>query len=280
MIKEIYLGAGPFHGTEKYFSLVKGIIKTEVGYIDKTEIVHLKFDENKILLSDILDLFYDIINPIEIKEEKYKSIIYYTTDKEVITSSLKQLQEKYKEKITIEVKEFSKFIKASEENQQYITKNPFAYCHIPRDKIRKAKTFQKNKPAFSFLNEYVTKSKGTEPPFINAYWDLYQDGIYVDIETGKALFSSTSKYNSGYGWPSFYSVLNEQEIYIKIDYSYGMMREEVLSTSSNNHLGYRFNNGPIDKGGKRYSINSASIKFIPKEELQTKGYKKYLKLFK
>ena len=129
------------------------------------------------------------------------------------------------------------------------------------------------------LQRHVTQENGTEPAFDNKYWDNKEDGIYVDVVSGKPLFSSKDKYDSGTGWPSFTKPIDDFEIITKIDKSYGMKRVEVRSKNADSHLGHVFDDGPKDKGGKRFCINSASMHFIPKDQLQIEGYGEYLKLF-
>lgn len=125
----------------------------------------------------------------------------------------------------------------------------------------------------------VTQQCGTEPPFKNKYWDHKREGIYIDLVSGEPLFSSKDKFDSGTGWPSFTKPLEEDNILEKEDNSLGMKRTEVKSKKANSHLGHVFPDGPKNKGGQRYCINSASLKFIPKENLEKEGYKKYKKLF-
>ena len=125
----------------------------------------------------------------------------------------------------------------------------------------------------------VTQEAATEPAFKNEYWDNKRPGIYVDVSTGEPLFSSLDKYDSGTGWPSFTKTINETSVKTELDLKLGLPRQEVKSKNSNGHLGHVFDDGPADKGGKRFCINSAALKFIPLEEMDKKGYGEYLKLF-
>lgn len=126
---------------------------------------------------------------------------------------------------------------------------------------------------------YVTKQNGTEAPFRNEYWDNKRAGIYVDVISAEPLFSSLDKFDSGTGWPSFTQPLAKENVVEKSDVSMGMRRVEVRSKNSDAHLGHIFDDGPRDKGGIRYCMNSASLRFIPVDKLKEQGYERFLPLF-
>jgi methionine-R-sulfoxide reductase len=125
----------------------------------------------------------------------------------------------------------------------------------------------------------VTQQCGTEPAFRNQYWDNHRPGIYVDVVTGQPLFTSLDKFDSGSGWPSFTKPIDQKNVTEKSDRALGMERTEVRSSKGDSHLGHIFDDGPTDKGGMRYCINSAALKFIPVERLKEEGYAQYLPLF-
>lgn len=307
-LSEIFFAAGCFWGAEEYFRNAIGVISTEVGYANGNtknptyeevcykdtgfvETVHIVFDSNVITLNFLLDLYYDIIDPTTINKQgndvgkQYRTGIYYTDKsyEKIIFDSIKKLQEKYTKKIVIEVEKLQLFYRAEEYHQKYLKKNPDGYCHIDKNKFKevskikvdKYKYKEADKEDINKLNKIqynVTQKNHTEAPFENEYFNNFKNGIYVDIVTGEPLFLSTDKFESGCGWPSFSKPIDKNVISEKEDKSFFMRRTEIRSRVGDSHLGHVFNDGPRDKGGKRYCINSASLKFIPKEEMLEKGY--------
>jgi peptide-methionine (R)-S-oxide reductase len=125
----------------------------------------------------------------------------------------------------------------------------------------------------------VTQQNGTEPAFENEFWDHKEAGIYVDVVTGEPLFASTSKFDSGCGWPSFTVPLERENVVENDDRTFGMSRTEVRSAHGNSHLGHVFTDGPVEEGGLRYCINSAALRFVPYQDLEAEGYGDYQKIF-
>ena len=252
-------------------------------------------------------MYYKIIDPTSVDKQgndrgrQYRTGIYYVNDsqKKIAEKSLAELAAKYKgKKIAIELLPITNYYKAEEYHQKYLEKQPFGYCHIGQDKFEEAKKAVDRDLQNAYINtsasnekkEYkqmsdselkatltdmqykVTQKNGTEPPFRNEYWDNKRKGIYVDITTGEPLFSSKDKYDSGSGWPSFTKPIDGTDLTENTDTSHGMIRTEVRSKAGDAHLGHLFNDGPRDKGGMRYCINSASLRFIPKEDMVKEGY--------
>jgi peptide-methionine (R)-S-oxide reductase len=145
-----------------------------------------------------------------------------------------------------------------------------------------SKKFEKDQGAVAQLtpNQYaVTQESATEPAFHNEFWDHHEAGLYVDIVSGEPLFTSTKKFDSGCGWPSFTAPVESQNVVEHKDRSFGMTRTEVRSTNADSHLGHVFDDGPKEEGGLRYCINSAALRFVPYDELDASGYGEYKHLF-
>ena len=143
--------------------------------------------------------------------------------------------------------------------------------------VKSDKPDLKNK--LTSLQYHVTQMCGTEPPFQNEFWNNHRAGLYVDVVSGEPLFTSMDKFDSGSGWPSFTKPIDKSHVKEKGDPSLGMDRTEVRSAKSDSHLGHVFDDGPTDKGGLRYCINSAALRFIPVDKLKDEGYGEYLSLF-
>jgi len=316
MKKEIYLAGGCFWGLEKYLENVPGVLLTEVGYANGStsnptyeevcykntghaETVKVVYEDREISLSFLLEIYYDVIDPLSLNRQgndsgtQYRTGIYFTDpeDEKIILESVKKLQEKYKEKVAIEIELLKNYHRAEEYHQKYLDKNPNGYCHIRRDKFDQAKkakdpasryvkkSREELKKSLNSLQFEVTQNSETEPPFRNAYYDFFDEGIYVDVTTGEPLFMSADKFESGCGWPSFSRPIDDDLVKEITDRSHGMLRREVRSLTGDAHLGHVFTDGPKDRGGLRYCINSASLRFIPKERMEQEGYGDYLKLF-
>lgn len=142
------------------------------------------------------------------------------------------------------------------------------YKKLSKDELKK----KLNKIQF-----HVTQENGTERPFSNEFWNHDEEGIYVDVVSGEPLFSSKDKFNSGCGWPSFSKPIDKEVVIKKDDFTHGFTRTEVRSTAADSHLGHVFDDGPSELGGLRYCINSAALKFIPKDKMDELGYSRYKK---
>jgi len=312
----IYFAGGCFWGTEYFFQQVRGVEETAVGYANgKTnnpsykdvttgqtgfaETVKVVYDPNKIDLELLIDLFFKTIDPTSLNKQgndvgtQYRTGIYYVNDyqKEIIDQKLNELAKLYNQKIVVEADPILNFYSAEDYHQDYLVKNPTGYCHINpalfeyASQANPEKQSEYKKPDQATLKEMltpiqyeVTQNSATERPYSNEYDQEFREGIYVDITTGEPLFISADKFDAGCGWPSFSKPISEEIIDEIKDNSHGMSRVEVRSKTGDSHLGHVFNDGPKDKGGLRYCINSASLKFIPKEEMKAKGYEKYIKL--
>lgn len=301
---EIYLAGGCFWGLEAYFESIEGVYDVTSGYangsVDVTnyqqiastghaETIHVKYDADKLTLREILLYYFRVIDPTSVNKQgndvgtQYRTGIYYQTDEQkvIVEEFIKEQQQQFEKPIAVEVAPLAHFVLAEEYHQDYLAKNPTGYCHIniadaavpvvdPKKYEKPSVDELKNTLTETQFN--VTQKNATEQPFLNAYWNTKEDGIYVDVVTGEPLFLSRDKFDSGCGWPSFTKPLAGDVLTYQEDNSLSMQRVEVRSRVGDSHLGHVFEDGPRDKGGLRFCINSASLKFIPKSEMVQKGY--------
>ncbi|BFH12492.1 peptide-methionine (R)-S-oxide reductase MsrB [Paenibacillus melissococcoides] len=309
-LKEIWLAGGCFWGVEAYMSKVYGVYDVTSGYANGNienptyekvvrgntgyaETVHVKFDPERVNLEKLLTYYFKIIDPTLLNQqgndrgEQYRTGIFYKNeeDKQIIDQIIAKEQQRYDAPIVTEVEPLKNYTLAEEYHQDYLEKNPNGYCHVQFDSLKDQEIPSLIDPALYpkpsdaeikaklTKEQYeVTQGKGTERAFSNEYWDNEEPGIYADVVTGEPLFSSTDKYDSMCGWPSFTKPIDPAVVLEYEDTSYNMIRTEVRSRAGDSHLGHVFNDGPVDKGGLRYCINSAAITFIPKAEMKAAGY--------
>ncbi len=304
-VKEVISG---YTGGQKVNPTYEEVSAGGTGHM---EAIQVTYDPAKVTYENLLDVFWRQINPTDAggqfvdRGSSYTSAIYYHNDEQ------KRLAEKSKEQLTrsgrfdkpivTEIRPAGPFYRAEDYHQDYWKKNPVRYkfyrYNSGRDQYLtkiwgkdKAMNTEKVEGAFvkpskeelkkrlTPMQYKVTQENGTEPAFRNEYADNKKAGIYVDIVSGEPLFSSRDKYDSGTGWPSFTRPLEPGNIAEKEDRGWFSTRTEVRSKLGDSHLGHVFNDGPKPTG-LRYCMNSASLRFIPEEDLVKDGYGKYVKLF-
>ena len=319
-LRDIYYAGGCFWGVEEYFSRIPGVHDVSVGYANgKTErptyedvcrrdtghaeTVHVRYDPDAVSLKTLTERFFAIIDPVSVNRQgndagvQYRTGIYYVRneDKNALEAVLREEAKKHSRPLAVELQPLSHYYLAEEYHQRYLKKNPGGYCHIDfssLDDILESPPDQSGparyaKPADEELRkklspeEYrITQQAGTEAPFSGKYWDHKERGIYVDVGTGEPLFVSTDKLDTGCGWSSFTKPIEPEAVVENTDRSHGMIRTEVRSRGGDSHLGHVFPDGPEDKGGLRYCINSAALRFVPYDDMDKEGFGKFKPLVK
>lgn len=299
----------PFHKYEGVLNVRSGYIgghtenptyeevcKEDTGHY---EAVQITFDDEVISYEKLLSIFWRQIDPTDAggqfgdRGQSYMTAIFYHDEKQKMKAMRSKFDleksGRFDKPIATKIIEATTFYQAEEYHQNYYEKNSLHYNMYFSGSGRKAyieKTWGKDidmkelKNRLTPMQYHVTQENGTEPPFQNEYHDLKDAGLYVDIVSGEPLFSSKEKFDSGCGWPSFVKPLFQTSIQEKQDRTHGMLRTEVRSKEADSHLGHVFEDGPRDRGGLRYCINSAALRFIPVADLEKEGYGEFISYFK
>ncbi len=282
------------------------------------ETVEVRYDPARIDLDTLLTYFFKIIDPTLLNRQgndrgtQYRTGIYYVdpADLPVISAVVARQQQAYRLPIVTEIRPLDQYFLAEDYHQDYLEKNPGGYCHVsfaslPGETLMPVLAAARpmagsprpgqapvidparfNRPdegvlkkSLSPLSYAVVRENATEHPFTGAYWREERTGLYVDVVTGEPLFSSRDKFDAGCGWPSFTRPVDRAVVIEKRDSSHGMERVEVRSRAGDSHLGHVFPDGPVSRGGLRYCINSASLRFIPLADLEKEGYGDWVAYF-
>lgn len=306
-LQKIYFAGGCFWGVEAYFERIYGVADATSGYANGegnsttyeevmkgkngfAETVEVTYDPERVSLDQLLTYFFKAIDPTTLNKQandvgtQYRTGIYYENEDDItaITQAIMTEQAFYDEVIVTEALPLTNYHLAEDYHQDYLEKNPNAYCHIDLSILDEEISVDPSlysKPSDAEIKEMLTADQykvavedDTEHAYSNDYWDLFEPGIYIDIVTGEPLFSNREKYDSACGWPSFTKPIDPEVVTYLDDKSFNMVRTEVRSRVGDIHLGHVFDDGPVEDGGKRYCINSASIAFVPVSEMDEKGY--------
>ncbi|MGM1045941.1 MAG: peptide-methionine (S)-S-oxide reductase MsrA [Bacillota bacterium] len=261
------------------------------------EAIQITFNPQIFPYEKLLELFWQQIDPTDAggqfhdRGTSYRTAIFYHTEEQQrqaeASKQTLQASGRFDRPIVTAIIPASEFYEAEEYHQGYHKKNPSHYKRYRKGSGREdfiethwssVKDKHELKNRLTPLQYEVTQNNATEPPFQNDFWDHHGEGIYVDIVSGEPLFSSLDKYDSGCGWPSFTRPIREYNVKEKTDLTHMMVRTEVRSKQGDSHLGHVFEDGP-GPNGLRYCINSAALRFVPKEDMAGEGYSEYLQLF-
>lgn len=312
-LRTIYLAGGCFWGVEEYMDRVYGVLDSESGYANgkwenpsyedliyknsgHAETVKVTYDADVVDLEVLLAHYFKIIDPTSLNRQgndvglQYRTGVYYEdeADRDIIEGFIRIEETRYTDPIVVEVAPLDGFYFAEDYHQDYLKKNPGGYCHIdltlseevviPMSKYPKPdEAVLKEK--LTELSYKVTQEDATERAFTSELYTNEARGLYVDIVTGEPLFTSLDKFESGSGWPSFVKPVTPEVMVEKRDVKLGYERIEVRSRSGDSHLGHVFEDGPEDRGGLRYCINGAALRFVPYEEMADQGYGYLMVLF-